>query len=108
MGYERPMYFEKESNEPNFLGLESTKVDGEDGEFGRINIAKANTFYKPSWFDSVQNEFIAAREKCALCDYTSFAKMDIWSAGTEVVDYLQRLCSNDIDIPIGEERICFS
>ena len=30
-----------------------------------------------------------------MCDYSSFAKLDIWSAGTEVVDFLQYLCSND-------------
>ena len=96
------MYFEKESQEPNFLGLESTKTEGEDGEFGKLNIAQSNTFYKPSWFSVVENEFVAARDAVAICDYTSFAKMDIWSGGMEVVDYLQRVCSNNIDVPIGK------
>eukprot|EP00095_Tigriopus_kingsejongensis_P011061 maker-scaffold23_size669530-snap-gene-1.32 protein:Tk11061 transcript:maker-scaffold23_size669530-snap-gene-1.32-mRNA-1 annotation:"pyruvate dehydrogenase phosphatase regulatory mitochondrial" len=103
MGYERPMYFEKESQEPNFLGLEYMKSHGErePKQEDTLNIAKANTFYKPSWFSVVEKEFITAREKTALCDYTSFAKMDIWSGNLEVVDYLQKLCSNDVDIPIG-------
>ncbi|TRY67857.1 hypothetical protein TCAL_10396 [Tigriopus californicus] len=103
MGYERPMYFEKESLEPNFLGLEYIKSDGErePKPEDTLNIAKSNTFYKPSWFSIVEKEFIAAREKVALCDYTSFAKMDIWSSNLEVVDYMQKLCSNDVNIPIG-------
>ena len=29
-------------------------------------------------------EFQASREAVTLCDYSSFAKMDLWSAGTEV------------------------
>ena len=37
----------------------------------------------------------------SLCDYSSFAKMDLWSAGDEVVKFLQRMCSNDIDVPVG-------
>jgi pyruvate dehydrogenase phosphatase regulatory subunit len=32
---------------------------------------------------------------------SSFAKFDLWSAGSEVVDFLQYTCSNDIDIPVG-------
>ena len=27
--------------------------------------------------------------------------MDLWSAGDEVVKFLQRMCSNDIDVPVG-------
>ena len=40
----------------------------------------------------------------AVCDYSSFAKFDLWSAGPEVVQFLQKLCSNDIDMPIGHIR----
>ena len=39
-----------------------------------------------------------------MCDYSSFAKLDIWSAGTEVVDFLQYLCSNDVDVPVGKNN----
>ena len=40
----------------------------------------------------------------AVCDYSSFAKFDLWSSGPEVVEFLQKLCSNDIDMPIGHIR----
>ena len=61
-----------------------------------VSIAETKTFYKPPWFWEVSEEFIAARAKVAVCDYSSFAKFDLWSSGTEVVDFLQKLCSNDM------------
>ena len=100
MGYERPMYFnKKESEDKQFLGL-SSYIQG-DTDSSSLNVATSNTFFKPSWFESVKEEFVASRESVSLCDYSSFAKMDIWSGGLEVVDFLQFMCSNDIDIPIG-------
>ena len=36
------------------------------------------------------------------CTSCSFAKFDLWSAGSEVLEFLQYTCSNDIDIPIGK------
>ena len=33
--------------------------------------------------------------------FLSFAKFDLWSAGSEVLEFLQYTCSNDIDIPVG-------
>ena len=27
--------------------------------------------------------------------------MDLWSAGDKVVKFLQLMCSNDIDVPVG-------
>ena len=62
------------------------------------------TFFKPPWFNEVDAEFLAARSRVAVCDYSSFAKFDLWSSGPEVVDFLQKLCSNDIDMPIGHIR----
>ena len=44
---------------------------------------------------------MASREGVTMCDYSSFAKFDVWSAGTEAVEFLQKMCSNDIDIPVG-------
>ena len=61
-----------------------------------VSIAETKTFYKPPWFWEVSEEFTAARAKVAVCDYSSFAKFDLWSSGTEVVDFLQKLCSNDM------------
>lgn len=69
-----------------------------------VSIAETKTFFKPPWFKEVSEEFYAARAKVALCDYSSFAKFDLWSSDTQVVDFLQLLCSNDIDMPIGHIR----
>ena len=90
MGYERPMYF---TTSPSSQSL--------DDDLNTLDVAVSNTFYKPSWFKSVEAEFIASREAESLCDYSSFAKMDVWSKELEVVDYLQRLWSADVDVPVG-------
>ena len=52
-------------------------------------------------FNEVREEFLTSREGVTMCDYSSFAKFDIWSAGTEAVEFLQYMCSNDIDVPVG-------
>ena len=44
---------------------------------------------------------MSSREGVTMCDYSSFAKFDIWSAGTEAVEFLQYMCSNDVDVPVG-------
>ncbi|KAG1684347.1 Pyruvate dehydrogenase phosphatase regulatory subunit, mitochondrial [Nymphon striatum] len=85
MGYERPNYFllpgQAEDNEQEFLGK--------------------GTFHKPNWFENVMREYKACRQSVAMVDYSSFTKLELWSRGTQVVDTLQYLCSNDVDIPIG-------
>eukprot|EP00096_Caligus_rogercresseyi_P012934 TRINITY_DN5598_c0_g1_i1.p1 TRINITY_DN5598_c0_g1~~TRINITY_DN5598_c0_g1_i1.p1 ORF type:complete len:555 (-),score=136.45 TRINITY_DN5598_c0_g1_i1:141-1805(-) len=106
MGYERAMYFQKKalSERSDFFGLDSL-YKGSSGSNGKkdseINLSKTETFFKPQWFDAVKKEFIASRETVSVCDYSSFAKYDLWSSGTEVVDFLQHMCSNDVDVPIG-------
>ncbi|PSN40541.1 hypothetical protein C0J52_12258 [Blattella germanica] len=66
-------------NNRKFLRDRVREVPG--NEYDRSNglhpyrIAYTNTFGKPPWYD--------------------------WSKGTEVVESLQYLCSNDVDIPIG-------
>ena len=37
-----------------------------------------------NYVQAAAEEFQASREAVTLCDYSSFAKMDLWSAGTEV------------------------
>ena len=68
------------------------------GETLKLPIAKTETFYRPPWFQVTTNhvasvkfidqsnhdqaaaeEFQATREAVSLCDYSSFAKMDLWS-----------------------------
>ncbi|XP_011494502.1 PREDICTED: pyruvate dehydrogenase phosphatase regulatory subunit, mitochondrial isoform X2 [Ceratosolen solmsi marchali] len=90
MGYERPSWFQ----------LDNEDLDPVDG-WQKYKIAYTNTFGKPPWFPYVAKEYAACRETIGLSDYSSFTKLDIWSNGLEVVDYLQYLCSNDVDVPVG-------
>ncbi|KAJ0184007.1 hypothetical protein K1T71_000430 [Dendrolimus kikuchii] len=89
MGYERPTWFET---------IDKTK----DSEKPRpFKIALTKSFGKPHWFETVQREYWACRERVGLSDYSSFTKIDIQSQGHEVVELLQYLCSNDVDVPVG-------
>lgn len=91
MGYERPNYFDKSSEFVDEHGNPTFRV------------AYTKTFGKPHWFDNVEKEYRACREAIGLCDYSSFTKIDLWSKGSsEIVDFLQHLCSNDVDIKIGD------
>lgn len=81
MGYERPHYYDL------------TNKDG--------RTPKVAAYEKPLWIDAVKSEYEACRDRVALLDYSSFTKLEVWSPGSEAVDLLQYLCSNDIDIPVG-------
>ncbi|XP_067120336.1 pyruvate dehydrogenase phosphatase regulatory subunit, mitochondrial-like [Centruroides vittatus] len=83
MGFERALYFDKTKSREERLCPPPT------------------SFGKPPWFDIVRDEYIACRERVGLIDMSSFTKSFIMSAGTEVVNFLQLLCSNDVDIPVG-------
>ncbi|XP_014666984.1 PREDICTED: pyruvate dehydrogenase phosphatase regulatory subunit, mitochondrial-like isoform X2 [Priapulus caudatus] len=87
-GYERPMWFDCDSD--NVLESDRSFLYQTD-----------LTFRKPVWFDAVREEYMACRQGVALIDMSSFTKFELKSAGREVVDFLQRLCSNDVDIPVG-------
>ncbi|CAB0020419.1 unnamed protein product [Nesidiocoris tenuis] len=86
MGYERPTWFQ-----PTDVYEGGTPY----------RIAVTNTFGKPPWFDYVSSEYEACRESVGISDYSSFTKLELWSAGDEVVKALQYLCSNDVDVPVG-------
>lgn len=105
MGYERAMYFKKEEAplELSYFGLgeDSKKATDPLTANDSVSIAETKTFFKPPWFKEVEEEFYASRENVSVCDYSSFAKFDLWSSGDEVVEFLQKMCSNDIDMPIG-------
>ena len=58
------------------------------------------TFGKPNWFEDSRSEHLACREAVAIFDQSSFAKLLI--QGRDACQYLQRLCSNDLDIAIGK------
>ena len=52
-----------------------------------------------NWFDAVAREHKAVRERVALIDQTSFAKMEL--SGPGVLDALQKLCVSNMDKPVG-------
>lgn len=57
------------------------------------------SFDNPNWFDAVSLEHKAIRESVALIDQSSFAKFEI--TGESALAFLQRLCVNNIDEPVG-------
>ncbi|EZA58771.1 hypothetical protein DMN91_009213 [Ooceraea biroi] len=84
MAYERPLYFN------------STYRRGQ-----KKPIMPKGSFYKPKFFDFMKEEFQACREGVGIIDMSSFSKIEIKSSRGEVVEYLQRLCSNDANVPVG-------
>ena len=57
------------------------------------------SFGRQNWFDAVANEHRACRERVALFDLTSFAKLLV--QGRDAERALQHLCANDIALPVG-------
>jgi 4-methylaminobutanoate oxidase (formaldehyde-forming) len=51
------------------------------------------------WSPAIGAEALATRERAALFDESSFAKLEI--SGPGAVAFLQRLCANDVDRPAG-------
>lgn len=84
MGFERPLYFD------------NTHRRGDPPAQ-----MPPGTFRKPTFLDMIREEYQACRECVGLIDLSSFTKIDITSSGGEVVAYLQKLCSNDVDVPVG-------
>jgi 4-methylaminobutanoate oxidase (formaldehyde-forming) len=47
------------------------------------------------WSTAIAAEHAATRERAALFDESSFAKIDVW--GSDACGFLQRICANDLD-----------
>jgi 4-methylaminobutanoate oxidase (formaldehyde-forming) len=62
--------------------------------------APAHTLGLPGWLPWVIEEQRATRETVALYDQSSFSKLQLQGHGALAV--LQRLCANDIDIPVDK------
>ena len=65
------------------------------------DLSKQGTFGKARWFDTVKGEYNICRKGVAVIDMTSFTKYELKSTNRSVVDFLQMLCANNIDKPIG-------
>jgi 4-methylaminobutanoate oxidase (formaldehyde-forming) len=61
--------------------------------------APAHTLGKPGWLPWMIAEQRATREAVAVYDQSSFSKLQL--QGHDALAVLQRLCANDIDVPIG-------
>ena len=78
-GWERPNWFEVNAS-----------VDGERRPLGWAG---------EHWSSAIGAEHRATRERAGLFDETSFAKIEISGGGAG--EFLQRLCDNDLDKPVG-------
>lgn len=81
-GFERPKYFVPPGKD--LLSLDQSK-----------------TFYKPDWFDLVGSEVKCCKEAVCVIDMSSFTKFELTSPGDEALLFLQFLCANDVDVPVG-------
>ena len=57
----------------------------------------------PGWLPWMQAEQRATREAVALYDQTSFGKLLV--QGRDALALLQRLCANEIDVPVGQHGL---
>lgn len=100
MGFERPLYFDITHNR----GDPPAQMP-------------KGSFHKPSFMECVKEEYQACREGVGVIDLSSFTKIEVTSvgldkykqfdaeeaksAGNQVVEFLQKLCSNDVNMPVG-------
>ncbi|MEO0825189.1 MAG: FAD-dependent oxidoreductase [Cyanobacteria bacterium J06639_16] len=82
-GWERPQWFEA-----NAQLLEEYAIPERQGWEAR------------NWSPIQGAEHLATRDRVALYDLTPFAKFDVTGPG--VVAYLQNLCANNVDKPVGK------
>jgi glycine cleavage system aminomethyltransferase T/glycine/D-amino acid oxidase-like deaminating enzyme len=79
-GWERPNWFAPNEHP----ALEAVRPRGWAGEH---------------WSTAIGTEALATRQSAGLFDESSFAKIEIGGPGA--CAFLQRLCANDIDVPVG-------
>jgi len=86
-GWERPNWFEPNADDPRLGGrgaLEKLRPRGWAGEH---------------WSPAIATEALATRRDVALFDESSFAKLEV--VGTSAAAFLERLCANHVDVPVG-------
>jgi 4-methylaminobutanoate oxidase (formaldehyde-forming) len=69
------------------------------GQPGRRQGADERTWERPRYWEHVAREHRAVRERVGILDMTSFGKLDVKGPGA--LAFLQRLCANDLDRPVG-------
>jgi dimethylglycine oxidase len=81
-GWERPQWFD----------ANRALLTGADWE-------RRHAWAAMNWSPAVGAEHVATRERVALFDITPFAKLDV--TGPDALAYLERICANRIDRPVG-------
>jgi len=79
-GWERPNWFETNADE-------------------RFEPMRPRGWAGHHWSSAIAAEAVATRERAGLFDESSFAKIEVDGEGA--VGFLQRICANDVDRPIG-------
>ncbi len=82
-GWERANWFLPKAE------LEAGKIAAYEYSWGRQN-----------WFGYARQEHMAIRENVGIYDMSSFGKIRV--DGADAKDYLQMICANDVDVPIGK------
>lgn len=78
-GFERPLYY------PTRIGEAAPPLS-----FG---------WDRQSWFANVAHEHMAFRSSVAMIDMSPFGKIKVM--GRDSLEVLQRICANEVDVPIG-------
>lgn len=86
-GWERPNWFT-----PNAAGAGVREAAG-------LAALRPRGWAGEQWSPAIGAEALACRERAALFDESSFAKIEVTGPGA--CDLLQRLCDNDVDRPVG-------
>jgi 4-methylaminobutanoate oxidase (formaldehyde-forming) len=86
-GWERPNWFEPNADDPRFGGRDALEALRPRGWAGQ------------HWSPAIAAEALATRRDVALFDETSFAKLEV--VGPGAVGFLERLCANRVDVPVG-------
>ncbi len=66
--------------------------DGQEGEY-------RYSWKRQNWFENQREEHLAVRNRVGLFDMTSFGKIRV--EGRDALDFLQRLCANEMNVEPG-------
>ncbi len=96
------------ASRPGPFGTRQAEFGSKNG-WERVNYFKPqgmarpeDTLGRPGWLDWMIEEQRATREAVALYDQSSFGKLLL--QGRDALAVLQRLCANDIDVPVAPGR----
>jgi len=78
---------------PNWFLPEAELVKGVEAQY-------KYSWGKQNWFDYHRAEHLAIRENVGMYEMLSFSKIRV--KGVDAMDFLQYICANDVDVPIGK------